>query len=129
MPKKVLIVDDNVYKVVEMIRALKDINVTEIDEAEDKESALALLEKKDYDLVLLDMFFPKKKGGGEEPWCGFQVLDWMQEHKKIIPVICTSSVRTNLLGYDFCIGQMVYRQDDTGFRIIELIRQIPYYFE
>lgn len=121
-------IEDNVYKEVEMTRALKDLAITEIKVASDKESALAYLEKEDFDLILLDMFFPETKGGWEEPWCGFKILDWMVEQKKNIPVICTSTVRTNLFAYDFCVGQMLYRQDDTAFRLKELIDQIPYLF-
>lgn len=125
---KVLIIEDNVYKAVEMVRALKNLAITDIKEAADKETALAYLEKEDFDLILLDMFFPEKKGGWEEPWCGFKVLDWMAEKKKNIPVICTSTVRTNLFAYDFCVGQLLYQQDDTAFRLKELIDQIPYLF-
>lgn len=129
---KVLVIEDNVYKAVQLTRALKNLGISDINdirEAADKESALHYLEKEDFDLILLDMFFPEKKDGWEEPWCGFKVLDWMQEHKKMIPVICTSTVRTNLFGYDCCVGQMLYGQDDREFRLKELIDQIPYLFE
>ena len=121
-------IEDNVYKEVEMTRALKNLAITEIKVAADKESALTCLEKENFDLILLDMFFPETKGGWEEPWCGFKVLDWMVEQKKNIPVICTSTVRTNLFAYDFCVGQLLYQQDDTAFRLKELIDQIPYLF-
>lgn len=126
---KVLVVEDNIFKAVELTRALNNLGITDIREVVDKESALSYLAKEEYDLILLDMFFPESKGGWEEPWCGFKVLDWMQDNKRMIPVICTSTVRTNLFGYDFCVGQMLYGQDETEFRIKELIDQIPYLFE
>lgn len=126
---KVLMIEDNVYKEVEMTRALRDMNITDIKQVDNMEDALALLEKDEFELVLLDMHFRVSKRGEDDDWCGFRVLDWMKEREMHIPVICTSTVRSNLMAYDDCVGQMVYLQDDTAFRLKELINMIPYLYE
>lgn len=52
--------------------------------ATDGKNALEILEKQDFDLMLLDLIMPRVDG--------FGVLQWLQEHKKKVKVIVTSNL-------------------------------------
>jgi len=56
----------------------------EVTVATDGKHALEILEKGDFDIMLLDLIMPRVDG--------FGVLQWLQEHKKKIKVIVTSNL-------------------------------------
>jgi len=56
----------------------------EVTVATDGKHALEILEKQDFDLMLLDLIMPRVDG--------FGVLQWLQEHKKKVKVIVTSNL-------------------------------------
>lgn len=56
----------------------------EVDEAEDGASALAHLKNRRVDLMLLDLQMPGMDG--------FEVLDYVQEHRRALPVILLSGL-------------------------------------
>lgn len=61
MAKKVLIVDDEKL-IVKGIRFSLEQDGMEVDCAYDGEEALAMIQSKEYDIILLDVMLPKKDG-------------------------------------------------------------------
>ena len=117
----VLMIEDDVYKSIDLVKALSDIDITEVTSVGDLESALTELEKRKFDFILLDMYFPKTKRGPEYPMCGTLVLEWMNEHDIHLPVIVTSSVKVDMSEYDDVIGQIHYGHDDEDYKMYELV--------
>jgi len=60
-PKRVLLVDDD-YEIVESIRHALDARGYEVLVARDGNQGLAMAEREDPDLVILDMMMPKRSG-------------------------------------------------------------------
>lgn len=79
MAKRILIVEDNEMNMKLMADILEEIGY-DITKAEDGEIALKVLEKQDFDLILLDIQLPKKSG-----------YDVLKEMKKNIPTIAVSA--------------------------------------
>lgn len=79
MPKRILIVEDNFLNMKLMADILENLGY-QITKAIDGEVALEILDKEDFDLILLDIQLPKKSG--------YQVL---KEMNKQIPTIVVSA--------------------------------------
>lgn len=79
MVKKILIVEDNELNMKLMADVLEEVGY-DITKAEDGEMALEILDREDFDLILLDIQLPKKSG-----------YDVLKEMKKNIPTIVVSA--------------------------------------
>lgn len=79
MPKRILIVEDNVLNMKLMADVLESLGYS-VTKAIDGEIALDILNKEDFDLILLDIQLPKKSG--------YEVL---KEMNKRIPTIVVSA--------------------------------------
>lgn len=87
-----LVVDDNDEKAKELIETLSN-NRSEAKRTENEKETKELLNSdKWFDLVLLDMAFPKSRIGsiGSNKYGGINILNFMKIYKIYIPVIVTS---------------------------------------
>ena len=87
-----LIVDDRPEKAEEIISVIKTVDLKyEISTCE-KETKDILKNDKQYDLIILDMAFPKSHSGvvNDNKYGGINILNFMKISKIDIPVIVTS---------------------------------------
>lgn len=93
MPKRILIIEDNILNMKLMTDILENLGY-QITKAVDGEMALEILEKEDFDLILLDIQLPKKSG--------YEVL---KEMNKRIPTIVVSAC---------CMEEEILKAKDKG---------------
>ena len=72
--KRILLVDDDT-EIVETIRTALEANGYQILVARDGNQGLAMVERDDPDLVILDMMMPKRSG--------FLVLEWLRRNRRV----------------------------------------------
>lgn len=87
-----LVVDDNNEKAKELIATLSN-NRNEVERTENEKETKTFLKNDDkFDLVLLDMAFPKSRIGsiGANKYGGINILNFMKIYNIDIPVIVTS---------------------------------------
>lgn len=91
MTRSVLIVEDNVHKFDYMKGALAHIDDLVIDHARSIRSAFRLIQRRDWDIVLLDMTFEDAEGIQrdlrKEPLAGLDVLQFLDEKRSKTSVI------------------------------------------
>jgi len=80
---RILIADDSPVERLALSHFLRH-NGYAVDEAGDGESAILHLKHREVDLVLLDLHMPDVDG--------FEVLTYMQEHRRALPVILLSGM-------------------------------------
>ena len=80
---EVLVCDDSHTERTALARLLRDREY-DVQEAGDGEAAIVLLKHRQIDLVLLDLNMPQVDG--------FEVLSYLQEHRKSLPVILLSGM-------------------------------------
>jgi len=72
--KRILVVDDD-HEIVESMRTVLEANGYQILVARDGNQGLAMVEREDPDLVILDMMMPKRSG--------FLVLEWLRRNRRV----------------------------------------------
>jgi DNA-binding response OmpR family regulator len=72
--KRILLVDDDA-EIVETMRTALEANGYQILIARDGNQGLAMVEREDPDLVILDMMMPKRSG--------FLVLEWLRRNRRV----------------------------------------------
>lgn len=72
--KRILLVDDDT-EIVESMRAALEANGYQTLVARDGNQGLAMVEREDPDLVILDMMMPKRSG--------FLVLEWLRRNRRV----------------------------------------------
>lgn len=82
-PVRILLVDDSPVERLALGHYLRR-NGYRVDEAEDGKSALAHLQNREVDLLLLDLQMPEMSG--------FEVLSYLQKHRRGLPVILMSGM-------------------------------------
>ncbi len=97
---KILNVEDDVYKQVDISKAVKRCADARIDWVKNLEDALDKLEgsvrsPEPYDLVITDMWYPKNKGG-DEAKSGEVLIEKIKDNGWKIPVILISSMNYRL---------------------------------
>ena len=89
---KVLVVDDNVFKTMEIKRALEYNGVEQITLVDNQAEVWELLDNHaQIDLIVTDMHYPLAKGMIADHSAGFILIEKMREHGITIPVIICSS--------------------------------------
>ena len=94
---KIIWVEDEAIKLSGLIRPLK-IRHHEIDTAIDMSTAIKMIDKNKYDLILLDIIIPDGKTAKIEdidPYEGLNVLQHIHQHHNKTPVIILSVVNDN----------------------------------
>ncbi|MDD3238404.1 MAG: response regulator [Candidatus Gastranaerophilales bacterium] len=115
MKKNILVVEDNELNMKLMVDILTQIGYS-VQKAFDGEMALDILEKNDFDLMLLDIQLPKKSG-----------YDVIKEMKKKVPTVIVSAC---------CTEDEILKAKDKGcldyitkpINISEFIQKINAYF-
>ena len=93
---KVLIIDDSVYKAMDITRALEFSGVRDITRVRDQESAFEMLYqsiegKEPFHLIVTDMHYPLAKGMEADYDAGFILIERLKKEEINIPVIICSS--------------------------------------
>lgn len=97
---KVLIIDDSVYKAMDITRALEFSGVRDITRVQNQESAFEILyqsveDKMPFNLIVTDMHYPLAKGMEADYDAGFILIERLKEEEINIPVIICSSRNYN----------------------------------
>jgi DNA-binding response OmpR family regulator len=82
-PIRILLVDDSSVERLAMGHYLRRAGFA-VDEADDGKSALAYLQNREFDILLLDLQMPGLNG--------FDVLGYLQQHRRGLPVILMSGM-------------------------------------
>lgn len=82
-PVRILLVDDSPVERLAMGHYLRRAGFA-VDEADDGKSALAHLQNREFDILLLDLQMPGLNG--------FDVLGYLQQHRRGLPVILMSGM-------------------------------------
>ena len=93
---KVLIIDDSVYKAMDITRALEFSGVRDITRVREQESAFeAIYEsiecKAPFNLIVTDMHYPLERGMEADYDAGYILIERLMEERIEIPVIICSS--------------------------------------
>ena len=119
---KVLVIDDNVYKAIDITRALEYSGVNHVTRVRDQEAALEKIYESNgsenaFDLIVTDMHYPLEKGREEVCDAGFILIERLKKEGIDIPVIICSSqnyVESGILGTvwynELCDLNRVFRE-------------------
>ena len=93
---KVLIIDDSVYKAMDITRALEFSGVRDITRVREQESAFEAIyesieSKASFNLIVTDMHYPLERGMEADYDAGFILIERLKEEGINIPVIICSS--------------------------------------
>uniref|UniRef100_UPI0040569EFE hypothetical protein n=1 Tax=Acetatifactor sp. TaxID=1872090 RepID=UPI0040569EFE len=93
---KVLIIDDSVYKAMDITRAMEFSGVSDITRVRDQESAFEALyesieNKAPFSLIVTDMHYPLATGMEADYDAGFILIERLRKKRINIPVIICSS--------------------------------------
>lgn len=93
---KVLIIDDSVYKAMDITRALEFSGVRDITRVRDQESAFEAIyesieNKVPFNLIVTDMHYPLARGMEADYNAGYILIEGLKEERINIPVIICSS--------------------------------------
>ena len=113
MAKKVLVVDDEKL-IVKGIRFSLEQDGMEVDCAYDGEEALAMIQNKEYDIILLDVMLPKKDG--------FEVCQQVREFSGVPIVMLTAKGEDmdKILGLEYGADDYITKP----FGVMELISRV-----
>lgn len=76
----VLVVDDNIFKFIDIKRVLQNNGIINIKRADNQEEVWELLEQGEYvDLIVADMHYPLQKGADAKNNAGFILIKKMKE--------------------------------------------------
>ena len=100
MEYTILLIEDNIYKAIDIERALEVCGITNIVRVGFQEDALELIEEgKHFDLIITDMRYPLCRGGDTDNEAGFKLIEYLNKKSFEIPVvICSTSNYENALG-------------------------------
>lgn len=100
MEYKILLIEDNIYKAVDIKRALEACGTMNITRVGYYEDALEKLEEDAaFDLIITDMRYPLHRGSDTDDEAGFKLIEYLKEKQYEIPVvICSTSNYENVAG-------------------------------
>jgi len=88
----VVVIDDDIFKAINIKRALENNGISKVTLVGDQESFWSLLkEGKHFDLIVTDMHYPLQKGKWADPDAGFILIEKMKEMAIDIPIIICST--------------------------------------
>ena len=89
---RVLLVDDNVFKTIEIKRALEFGGATEVEMVDNQAAVWEILQNdRQFDLIVTDIHYPLDKGQIADHSAGFILIEKMKEKEIDIPVIICST--------------------------------------
>ena len=106
---KVLHVEDNVYKHMNVLKQLKDMRISDVTWAQSFEEGKAKLEEGHYDLMITDMSFPIRFGEVENDDAGDMMIDLAHRIHPDMPIILVTSFR---MKKDGILGVVHYDPDE-----------------
>lgn len=98
MEYNILLIEDNIYKAIDIERALEACGMKNIARVGFQEDALEKIEdSKSFDLIITDMQYPLFRGGDTDNEAGFKLIEYLKEKMLDIPVvICSTSNYENI---------------------------------
>lgn len=119
---KVAVVDDNVFKSMEIKRALEFNGISNITLLNNQEDVWNLLNREEVDLIVTDMHYPLEKGAEADLHAGYILLEKMKEKGIQIPVIICSSLNYLPEG---AVGVVWYnKMKDLNFEFKEVLGRV-----
>lgn len=122
---KVLVVDDDFIKAMDIKRALEMNDIRDILTVRNQEAVWEEVEKEEngkIDLIVTDMNYPMYPGGDINPEAGFVLLDKIEQRDLNIPVIICS---TRNFREAKALGIIRYHKNaDLGFEFQEVLQKL-----
>lgn len=122
---KVLVVDDDFIKAMDIKRALEMNDIRDILTVRNQEAVWEEVEKEEngkIDLIVTDMNYPMYPGGDINPEAGFVLLDKIEQRDLNIPVIICS---TRNFREPKALGIIRYHKNaDLGFEFQEVLQKL-----
>ena len=96
MLRKVLILEDDIFKATDITRALEKYGEMEIHKVRNQQAGIekikdALENQEGYDLIITDMNYPLAAGEETDPEAGFKLIFTLKREKITVPIIICSS--------------------------------------
>lgn len=118
--KKIMYVEDNTMKYMNVSRFLNIIGIYDIRHATDSEEALSFVEKEKFDLIMLDMHY--KFEGKDDHQAGENTMRCLREKGVETPIIFCSSRNWKIPG---TLGNIFYNERrDWEYEALELFQQL-----
>ena len=88
----ILLIEDNIYKAIDIERALETCGIKKIIRVGYQEAALEIIKSnKAINLIVTDMRYPLYRGGDEDIEAGFKLVTAIKNMKLQIPVVLCST--------------------------------------
>lgn len=121
---KVLIIEDNVYKAIDVESALKFNGIRNIVHLDNQEEAWKLIydknQEKKVDLIVTDMHYPMSYGSVADEKAGLKLIERLKKEEINIPVVVCSSINYKISGILGCIWYSKLRDLEEDFsRVLE----------
>lgn len=88
---KALVIDDNIFKQIDIKRALEWNSIRNIDGASYQDEALEKIRNNNYNLIVTDMHYPLEKGADSDREAGYKLIEILEKENLEIPIIICSS--------------------------------------
>lgn len=88
---RALIIDDNVFKQIDIRKALEWNGIRNIDSVSYQDEALEKIRNNDYNLIITDMHYPLEKGMDSDKEAGYKLIDILEKENIETPIIICSS--------------------------------------
>ena len=118
--KKIMYVEDNTIKYMNVCRFLNRIGIYDIRHATNSEEALSLVEKEKFDLIVLDMHFEFE--GKDDHQAGEKTMQCLRRNGIEIPIIFCSSRNWKI---PETLGNIFYNEcRDWEYEALELFQKL-----
>lgn len=120
---RVLIIDDDPFKKIEIQKALEFCGIRDIAKTENQQMGFDIIyagqkDEKPVELIVTDMNYPLDSGMPEDPDAGFKLIERLQRENLEIPVIICSSTNYNVPEILGCVWYNELCDMDDEFRKI-----------
>lgn len=112
---KVLIVDDDTFKIKEIIRSLNKLGIDNIKSVSSLREMYSSLKEDTFDLIILDNNFPEFIDSLPKRNLGLETLYMISQRKLLLNllgkakvIICSSDDIDEDISYDFYLGNIIY---------------------
>jgi len=97
---KVLVIEDDILKAIDINRALKSNNIKNITKVNNQEEAWRLINEQGekFDLIVTDMHYPLAPGALADKEAGLKLIKRLEQEGSDTPIIVCSSVNYSIPG-------------------------------
>jgi len=117
--KKILVIEDDILKAIDIQKALKDNNVKETIKVNNQEAAWEIINgDQKIDLIVTDMHYPLSAGAPADKDAGLKLIEKLRENQCDTPIIVCSSINYSIPGILGTVWYNKLRDLDSDFEKI-----------